>query len=217
MGLPIVLNDPISFGSVEELHLKLHSDGCHRCSLGFQPEINGCCVYRGTPSNKRMIIGEAPGREEDSRRSPWTGPAGQLLDKIFAAAGLDTNSFYVGNVIKCRPFSPKGSGRENFTPKTEQQQLCKPFLEEEIRLINPRLIVLMGRVALDNILPELKKEPMSRLRGRTIRKNNIVHFLMYHTAYILHNQPDQAKFEQLKLETWEDIQKLAILIKEENL
>lgn len=216
MGLPTQKDDPIKFGSVEELRLKLHNDGCRRCSLGFQPEINGCCVSRGISTAKRMIIGEAPGKEEDSKRSPFTGPAGRLMDQIFSSVGLDTNrDFYCTNIVKCRPYSPKGSGKENFTPKVEQQRLCRPFILEELDLINPNLVVLVGKVAIANMLPDLKDQPMSVLRGQIIRRNSTVWFLMYHPAFILRlrNEEEYAA----KLEMWNDIKLLKKIIIDESL
>ncbi len=219
MVLPLHINDSIpQFRSVTELALNLHTWGCRRCSLGFQKEINGCCVSRGNMESRRMIIGEAPGKEEDSKRSPFTGPAGRLMDQIFASVGLSTERhFYITNVVKCRPYLPKGSGKENFTPKTEQQQLCRPFIEKEIELIQPKLIVLMGKVAVDNILPEYKKQNIGMIRGQVIRKNGIVYFPMLHPAAILHAQRDPDLEQQYKEQTWEDIQRLRDLIVQENL
>lgn len=217
--MPLQKDDPIpQFGSVLELGMSLHSQGCQRCSLGFQKEINGCCVYRGSTEHRRMIIGEAPGREEDSRRSPFTGPAGQLMDKIFASVDLNTQwGFYITNVVKCRPYMPRGSGKENFTPKVEQQKLCRPFLDQEIKLVNPRLIVLLGKVAVDNLLPEFRKEPMRALRGRIVRKDGIVYFIMLHPAAILHAAYDKELEALYKEYTYQDIQALRELIIQENL
>jgi uracil-DNA glycosylase family 4 len=218
MPLPILQSDPIpDFKYVGDIYMRLTHGGCRRCTLGFQPEINGCCVSRGNPDMRRMIIGEAPGKEEDSNRLPFTGPAGRLMDKIFASVGLDTNEdFYVTNVVKCRPYLPKGSGKENFTPKVEQQKLCRPYLEQEIQLINPKLIVLIGKVAVDNVLPDKKKESMGMLRGQVIRQNGIVYFPMIHPAAILHATGSDLEITY-KEQTWDDIQKLKRLIQEENL
>lgn len=218
MGNPLKIIDPIpQFGSTYELRLKLHVDGCHRCSLGFQEEINGCCVSRGSSSSRRMIIGEAPGKEEDSKRSPFTGPAGRLMDKIFASVNLSTeHDFYVTNVVKCRPYLPKGSGKENYTPKLEQQKLCKPILEQEIKIVDPKLIVLIGKVAIDNVLPEFKAEKMGSMRGRVIRKDNVTYFPMIHPAAILHATGSELELTY-KEQTWADIQKLKGLMVQENL
>ncbi len=216
MGNPLKIIDPIpQFGSLHNLRYKLHTDGCQRCSLGFQEEINGCCVSRGVISKQRMIIGEAPGKEEDSKRSPFTGPAGRLMDKIFASVGLDVeNDFYVTNVVKCRPYLPRGSGKENFTPKQEQQKLCRPILEQEIELLKPRLVVLIGKVAVDNVLPELKKESMGSVRGTIYRKEDTVYFPMIHPAAILHATGSELE-QTYKEQTWIDIQRLKKLIEEE--
>lgn len=214
MGLPIVDNIP-QFSSVEELRVKLHTDGCRRCDLGFQKEINGCCVSRGNNNAKIVIVGEAPGKIEDSTGRPFTGPAGLLLDKIMRAVDLDTNrDMYLTNVVHCRPYLPKGSGKENYTPKIEQQKRCKGYLEQELALINPKVIVLLGKVAVDNVLPELKKEPMYALRGRRIIKGDTTYFIMYHPAAILHAEPTPDKQYEMKVQTWDDAQSLKKIIEE---
>jgi uracil-DNA glycosylase len=204
----------LQFNSIQELKEKLTNDGCTRCSLGFQPEINGCCVSRGSITSQFMIIGEAPGKTEDSNGLPFSGPAGQLLDKIFASVGWNTNDWYVTNVVKCRPYSPRGSGKENFTPKTEQQKLCRPYLEQEMAILKPKIVLLLGKTAVNNILPDLKKESMTSLRGKAIIRNNCTYFIMYHPAFILHSQYDPDKLKQLKEETWADIQTLKDLIED---
>ena len=216
---PFKIIDQIpQFKYVGDLATRLKTEGCQRCSLGFQKEINGCCVFRGNPDMRRMIIGEAPGKEEDATQYPFTGPAGKLMDKIFAAVGLDTNEhFYVTNVVKCRPYLPKGSGKENFTPKVEQQKLCRPFLDQEINLIAPKLVVLLGKVAVDNVLPHLKREPMRALRGMYLEREGITYFIMLHPAAILHAQSDPELEAHYKEKTWEDIQNLKKIMMERHL
>jgi uracil-DNA glycosylase len=209
MPLPILATDSIpKFESITQLRLRLHTDGCRRCSLGFQEEINGCCVSRGNPLSKLMIVGEAPGKEEDAKGLPFTGPAGRLMDKIWASVGMDTwSQWYITNVVKCRPYLPKGSGKENFTPKVEQQKQCRPYLDQEISLIKPRVIVLLGKVAVDNVLPSYKKMTMGAIRGQMVTFTGVipVYFPMLHPAAILHAQRDPETEALYKQQTWDDI------------
>lgn len=207
-----------NISSIEELRSYLLKEGCRACSLGFQPEINGVCLSRGNPLSRRMLIGEAAGKTEDSTRLPFTGPAGELLDKVFASVGLDTNKdFYLTNSVLCRPYLPKGSGKENFTPKTEQIKKCRPYLDKQIEIVKPKLIVLLGKVAIANLFPEFVKTPMSTLRGRIEIRDGITYFFMLHTAAILHAKPVPIQYELYKEQMWEDINSLKELIVKENL
>lgn len=157
-----------------------------------------------------MIIGEAPGKEEDAKGLPFTGPAGRLLDKIWGAAGMDTKDWYLTNVVKCRPYMPKGSGKENFTPKAEQQKLCRGYLNQEIALLKPEVIVLLGKVAVDNVLPMYKNSTMGAVRGRWQSFSGVhtCFFPMLHPAAILHAQRDPELEALYKQQTWEDVQVL---------
>jgi DNA polymerase len=177
-----------------------------------------------------MIVGEAPGKDEDSTRNPFTGPAGELMDKIWAAAGLDTNDFYITNVVLCRPVAPQGSGKENYTPKVEQRARCKTFLDAQIGLLKPSLIVTLGKVATEAILGH-RIERMGDYRGRflnvtmasqdledgTVTIGRPCIFPMIHPAAILHAQRDQEKYRLYRQQTWRDIQLLAEFIRERHL
>ena len=130
------------------------------------------------------------------------------MDKIWAAVGMNTNDWYITNVVKCRPYLPKGSGKENFTPKAEQQKKCRSYLDQEMAIIKPKVVVLLGKTAVDNVLPELRKVTMGNLRGKWFLKDSIRHFIMIHPAAILHAQRDLDLEQTYKQQTWEDIQNL---------
>ena len=101
-----------------------------------------------------MIIGEAPGKKEDADGLPFVGPAGQLMDKMFAGIGEDTNKdWYCGNVVKCRPVAESGSSKQNYTPTTEHHKACRPYITREITYLNPHIVVLVGKTACCSLFP----------------------------------------------------------------
>lgn len=157
-----------------------------------------------------MIIGEAPGKEEDASGKPWSGPAGQLLDKVWLAAGMNTNDWYISNVAKCRPIAEQGSGKENFTPKKDQIDKCRVYWETEVKLLKPKLIVAAGAVALSTILNT--RISITSERGKLSEYKGIPVFPILHTAYLLHIQGDRDKYAQARAWMWEDVQKLKVLV-----
>lgn len=198
--------------SIEELKAGLHTKGCSRCNLAFQKGLIGCCVSRGDHTKQRMLVGEAPGRFEDATSEPFVGPAGQLLDKIFAAVGWDTNKdWYLTNIVLCRPIAEKGSGKENLTPKTSQRARCKPFLDRQIELIQPKIIVAIGGIATQALL-KIGGLKMGDYRGRLLDANGTKVFPMIHPAAILHAQSQPDKWQLYREQTWEDIQKLRQIV-----
>ena len=214
-----------NFQSIGELNLILKEQGCRLCSLGFQPEINGCCVSRGSSLTRRMILGEAPGKEEDSCGKPFSGPAGKLMDEIWASVGMSTNDWYITNVCLCRPYMPRGSGKENFTPKQDQRDKCKIYLNKQIGLVNPRIIVTIGAVALEAILGH--KVVMGEHRGKLqmIRQGfygmlglePIWIFPMIHPAAILHCKGDKERYDMYRQQTWDDIRELKRILTEKGI
>jgi DNA polymerase len=214
-ALPIV--DDLLFSSVEQLNIHLLEKGCKKCDLGFQDNINGCCVSRGDPSSSKMIIGEAPGKDEDSTRKPFTGPAGRLMDKIWASVGMDTNDWYLTNVVLCRPVAPTGSGKQNLTPKAEQRKRCRSYMAQQIDLLRPKLIVTVGAIATAAVLfkPSIR---MGSYRGVPIHQDfGYTVFPMLHPAAILHAQRDPAKHLQYRQQMWDDIRRLKTIVEENNL
>jgi len=213
------IEDIPTFNKIEDIHNILHTRGCRLCELGYQPNINGCCVSRGSFNTKKMIIGEAPGKEEDARGTPFTGPAGVLMDQIWRSVGMDTNDWYITNVIHCRPIAPVGSGKQNLTPKHEQIGKCSIFINEEIRLLNPKIIVSMGAIATAAMLG-INTVKMGDHRGKAVSTavsagilrgagvKQVTLFPMLHPAALLHAKGNIEKYNQYRREMWQDVQKL---------
>jgi uracil-DNA glycosylase family 4 len=132
-----------------------------------------------------MLIGEAPGAEEDRLGEPFVGQAGKLLDNMLAAIGLERGeNVYIANVLKCRP-----PGNRN--PEPNEVEKCTPFLKRQIALIQPKLIIAMGRFAAQTLLAS--DATIASLRGRVFRYEGVPLIVTYHPAYLLRNLPDKAK------------------------
>lgn len=132
-----------------------------------------------------LVIGEAPGENEDIQGEPFVGQAGKLLDNMLGALGLDRrNTVYIANVLKCRP-----PGNRN--PEPDEVAQCEPFLRRQVALLQPRIILAMGRFAVQSLLNTT--EPIGRLRGQVHRYAGVPVVVTYHPAYLLRNLPDKAK------------------------
>jgi uracil-DNA glycosylase len=132
-----------------------------------------------------MVIGEAPGENEDLQGEPFVGQAGKLLDNMLAALGVSRRKgVYIANVLKCRP-----PGNRN--PLPEEIAQCEPFLRRQVELLQPKIILAMGRFAVQTLLQST--EPVGRLRGRVHRYHGVPLVVTYHPAYLLRNLPDKAK------------------------
>ena len=132
-----------------------------------------------------MIVGEAPGEQEDLRGEPFVGNAGQLLDSMLKAIGLDRgHRVYIANVIKCRP-----PGNRN--PEPAEVAQCEPFLRRQVALLQPKIILAMGRFAVQSLLGTT--EPIGKLRGRLYDYQGVPVVVTYHPAYLLRNPADKAK------------------------
>ena len=137
-----------------------------------------------------LIIGEAPGADEDRVGEPFVGQAGKLLDAMLAAIGLKRGeNVYIANVLKSRP-----PGNRN--PEPDEVAACRPYLLAQIELIRPRLILALGRFAAQSLLDT--DEAITRLRGRVHQFQNVPLVVTYHPAYLLRNLPDKAR-------AWEDL------------
>lgn len=137
-----------------------------------------------------LIVGEGPGAEEDQRGEPFVGQAGKLLDAMLAAIGLRRgHNVYIANAVKCRPPG-------NRTPEADEMATCQPYLERQIALIKPRIIVALGRPAAQTLLGGEVK--IAAARGRLFDRNGIPVVVTYHPAYLLRNPQDKAK-------AWEDL------------
>jgi DNA polymerase len=132
-----------------------------------------------------LVVGEAPGENEDLQGEPFVGQAGKLLDNMLAAMGVSRRErVYIANVLKCRP-----PGNRN--PEPEEIAQCEPFLRRQVELLQPKIILAMGRFAVQTLLQT--SEPIGRLRGRVYRYNDVPVIVTYHPAYLLRNLPDKAK------------------------
>ncbi len=172
---------------------------CRRCGLaaGRQQVV----VSRGHPAARLMVVGEGPGAQEDASGEPFVGRAGQLLDQMLGSVGIDSNrDAYIGNVVKCRP-------PDNRKPSGAEMAACLPWLERQIALVDPAVILLAGATAMEGVLGV--KGGITRLRGQWRQGHGGVlqgRWLMpiFHPSYLLRNpsrEPDTPKWH-----TWQDLQ-----------
>ena len=142
-----------------------------------------------------LIVGEAPGENEDQQGEPFVGQAGKLLDNMLRAIGLDRrNQVYIANVLKCRPPA-------NRNPEPHELVQCAPYLQRQIELLQPKIILAMGRFAVNSMLqatvPDVHKLPLGKLRGQLhgfqSAGRTVPVVATYHPAYLLRNLPDKAK------------------------
>jgi uracil-DNA glycosylase family 4 len=151
----------------------------------------------GNPDAEIMFIGEAPGADEDHQGEPFVGRAGQLLTKIIKAMGFAREDVYIANILKCRPNMPAGSFG-NRAPTPAEMQTCRPYLVEQIDIIQPRVLVALGAVAVEGLLGA--RGTMRELRGRWHSYNGTPLMITYHPAYLLRNQSPSEKRK-----VWEDM------------
>lgn len=162
---------------------------CTRCTLHRHRTQTVFGV--GNRNADWMIIGEAPGAEEDRRGEPFVGRAGKLLDEMLRAVGLDRSSVFIANILKCRP-------PNNRDPSADETAACRGYLERQIELVQPRLILAVGRIAAQTLLH--RDSPLGRLRGTVHALNNghIPLVVTYHPAYLLRSPTQKRK-------AWEDL------------
>jgi DNA polymerase len=162
---------------------------CTRC--GLHAERTQAVFARGTGSAGLCFVGEGPGADEDAEGFPFVGAAGQLLDKMIAAMGIGRDEVYVCNIVKCRP--PK-----NRKPEPEEMAACVPYLEEQIELLTPQVIVALGATAVQGLLGT--SDGITRLRGKwKLYRGRIPVMPTFHPAYLL-------RTPSAKREVWEDLQ-----------
>ncbi len=142
----------------------------------------------GNPDADWMFIGEAPGAEEDRRGEPFVGRSGQLLDQMLAAIGQSRDTVFIANIIKCRP-------PNNRDPKPEEAAACRGFLERQIQIVNPRIIIAVGKICAQNLLGT--DSPVGRLRGKRHSFANVPLVVTYHPAYLLRSPSNKRK-------SWDD-------------
>ena len=169
---------------------------CVQCSLSTTR--TNVVFGRGNPKAKLFIIGEGPGQQEDEQGVAFVGRAGKMLDSVFSSVGIDTNKdCYISNIVKCRP-------PNNRKPLANEVSECIPWLTQQIKLIKPKVIVLAGSTAVQSYLNI--DEPISKLRGTWIIKENIKFMPIFHPSYLLRN-PSKEKGKPKWL-TWEDLKKV---------
>lgn len=183
--------------AVESLDaIRAELGNCCRCGLnqGRQKVVFGV----GNPHARLVLVGEAPGREEDEKGEPFVGEAGRLLDRILYAMGLSRDEVYICNVLKCRP-------PDNRDPEPAEVAACEPFLIRQLAAIHPQVIVALGRFAIQTLLQS--KEPISKLRGTWQQYQGIPLMPTYHPAYLLRNPNG-------KREVWSDMKQVVERLRE---
>lgn len=172
------------------------AQNCQACALA-QTRTN-VVFGEGSAKSGLMFIGEGPGEWEDKTGRPFVGPAGQLLDKMIAAIDLKREDVYIANIVKCRP-------PYNADPRPEYAQACMGYLREQVRYVRPKVIVLLGRIACQNLLGE--KQGITRLHGQIFRRKSFVLIPAYHPSALL-RKPD------LKRAAWEDFKIIKKVLEE---
>lgn len=161
---------------------------CRACVLGQRRRQAVPGV--GDTRAEWLFIGEGPGSEEDAQGEPFVGAAGQLLDAMLAALDLTRQkAVYIANAVKCRP-------PDNRTPEPAEIDACRPWLQRQVALLQPKVIVLLGKTAAQSLLG--KQDKLAAMRGQVFEYSGIPVVVTYHPAYLLRNLPDKAK-------AWEDL------------
>ena len=151
----------------------------------------------GNPQADLMFVGEAPGADEDRQGEPFVGRAGELLTRIIGAMGLSRDDIYIANVLKCRPDMEPGAPG-NRPPTAVEMQRCLPYLREQIAIIQPRILVALGKTAMAGLTG--RDEAMGAMRGRWFTFENIPLLATYHPSYLLRNGSNAEKRK-----VWEDM------------
>jgi DNA polymerase len=186
--------------------LKEYCQNCQNCTLG-RGRTN-LVFGDGNPESPLMFVGEGPGQQEDEMGIPFVGRAGQLLDDMLSLIDLDRSKYYICNIVKCRP-------PENRDPMPEEQNACMPYLRQQVKLIRPKIIVCLGRIAAMKLIREDFK--ISREHGQWVEKGQFHMMALYHPAALLrnpNNRPDtfvdlkglQKKIKEVCPELYQDIQ-----------
>jgi DNA polymerase len=184
---PAVVAPELAAQGLDWDELRTAVSGCTRCRLH---ETRTQTVFGvGNPAADWLIIGEAPGAEEDRRGEPFVGRAGRLLDEMLRAIGEARSSVFIANVLKCRP-------PNNRDPKPDESAACRSYLERQIELINPRIILAVGRIAAQQLLAT--DAPVGRMRGKVHRLGDVPLIVTYHPAYLLRSPTQKRK-------SWDDL------------
>jgi DNA polymerase len=193
--IPTNAKVPIPPGTYKNMiEMAHHCNQCHRCDLGANR--THAVIGRGNLQAPIMIIGEGPGQHEDETGLPFVGKAGQLLEKILASVKLNSEKdIYICNIVKCRPPG-------NRTPTLDEAEACKPYLLEQIRLVDPKIILLTGATAVKGLTGD--KRGITKIRGEWMEWQGRLCMPILHPAYLLRNpsrEPGSPKWLM-----WQDIQ-----------
>ena len=193
--IPTNGNIPIPKGTYADLGtLTRHCESCQRCGLaGGRTHV---VVGRGNPQADLVIVGEGPGQMEDETGQPFVGKSGQLLEKILKSVRFDLDrDVYICNVVRCRP-------PENRTPTRDEIAACLPYLLEQLRLVDPKIILLTGATAVKALIGN--KQGITKIRGQWMEWDDRLCMPIFHPAYLLRNQArDKGSPKWLM---WQDIQ-----------
>lgn len=187
-GNKLFMEDFQNADSLDALYDIIHE--CQKCALGATRTKFVFGV--GNPNADLMLIGEAPGAEEDKQGIPFVGRAGKLLTDILKAIDFEREDVYIANILKCRP-------PQNRDPLPSERELCYPYLMKQMEIIKPKVILCLGRIAANALLH--KNESLTRLREDDYTLNNVKVFITYHPAALLRNP-------NWKRGCWEDVQKV---------
>jgi DNA polymerase len=193
---PAVEQAPTDVSTMDWGQLREHALGCTACRL--HTSRTQVVFGVGNQDADLMVIGEAPGADEDRQGEPFVGRAGQLLNEMLFAVGYPRETVYIANIVKCRP-------PENRNPQHDEALSCASFLHQQISLVAPKAILAVGKVAAQNLLQT--ELPIGKMRGSQYRyaKLNIPVIVTYHPAYLLRSPREKRK-------VWQDLVKLRKLL-----
>lgn len=192
VSVPVSASSPALEADWSELEAQVRT--CTRCALHRTRQ--NAVFGTGNRNADWMIIGEAPGAEEDRQGEPFVGRAGKLLNEMLAALGLPRESVYIANVLKSRPPG-------NRDPQPDEVAACEPYLKRQVALVRPKIILAVGRIAAQNLLKTDTR--IGALRGRVHRYADIPLVVTYHPAYLLRTPLEKRK-------AWEDLRLAARLV-----
>lgn len=169
------------FETWEELENSIK--GCRKCKLGSTRQ--NIVFGTGDKNAEIMFIGEGPGADEDSQGEPFVGKAGKLMNMAFDALGIERDKVYIANIVKCRP-----PGNRN--PEEDESMACLNYLRNQVMLVKPKIIVLLGSIALKNILG--KEYGITASRGKWVEKKGILYMPTWHPAALLRDETKKIDF-----------------------
>lgn len=201
--IPTSTTVPIPPGTYETMEqMNAHCNQCYRCELGENRK--NAVVGEGNLNADIMVVGEGPGQTEDETGRPFVGRSGELLDKILASVKLTRESdVFICNIVKCRP-------PENRDPKPQEADACKGYLLEQIRMVDPKIILLTGKTALKNLVGV--KEGISKVRGQWIERDGRFYMPIFHPAYLLRNPSRETGSPKWLM--WQDVQAVRVKLDE---